>query len=97
MSRAGEVGDGLRLRRERASLRERVASGGLSLSELFDMDSMAARGMRVDYALRSVVGIGPARAASIMETARVAEGRRVGGLGRRQREAILNILEGVSR
>lgn len=56
-------------------------------------DSDAVLGKtKVSTALRSMPGIGPATASRLMETARIAENRKLAGLGTRQRQALLDAL-----
>ena len=53
-----------------------------------------ARRTKVSQVLRAVPGVGPARAAAIMERAGIPAERRVGGLGARQREQLLAEIAG---
>ena len=44
---------------------------------------------RVEYALRYIYGVGPARARRVMDELDIADSRRLRGLGPRQRAALL--------
>jgi predicted flap endonuclease-1-like 5' DNA nuclease len=78
-------------RRRRAAALDELASGQTSLAELLttaDTDAVIAK-TRVSQTLRRVRGLGPTKATRLMETIGIPDGRRLGGLGERQREALL--------
>lgn len=77
----------MEVRRERAALKARVKAGLVPLSEAMEAD--CAKGMRVSQLLRSVPGIGSAKAEELMKEGGIAPNRKVGGLGCRQREHLL--------
>ncbi|HHY38408.1 MAG TPA: integration host factor [Clostridia bacterium] len=80
------------IRRERSNLRSRLKRGETTLEEvLMDTDPVTAR-MKVAYLLRSLPRIGKVKAKKIMEEIGIDESRRVKGLGRRQREALVSRL-----
>jgi ribosomal protein S13 len=65
--------------------------GSLSLSELFDQgerDDILAK-LKVVSVLESMPGVGKVRARRIMADLEISESRRLRGLGRNQREALL--------
>ena len=76
-------------RRARATLREDIKSGKVSLAEVFEMEDDIAKRMKVSILLESLPGIGKAKAAKTMEELGISESRRVQGLGVRQREQLL--------
>lgn len=75
------------VRRYRAGIKKSLKDGGMSLA-----DALADEGcerMRVSELLRSLPGVGQSRAEAIMVDLRISEGRRIKGLGSRQREELL--------
>ncbi|MDO5633639.1 MAG: integration host factor, actinobacterial type [Micrococcus sp.] len=81
----------LRARQQRAELKEAFARGEVSLAELFevaDRDPAIGRLRTVDLLL-SLPGVGEVRAQRIMEACGISPVRRLKGLGRRQREALI--------
>lgn len=78
-------------RRVRAEIKERLKIGTLSLEELFDQgdeDEILAK-LKVVSVLESMPGVGKVRARRLMEELEISESRRLRGLGRNQREALL--------
>ena len=81
----------LRARQERANLKEAFARGDIGLDELFaraDEDPAIGRLRTVDL-LQAMPGVGEVRAHRIMEACEISPVRRLKGLGRRQREALI--------
>jgi hypothetical protein len=79
-------------RRVRAEVKEKLKMGSLSLSELFDQgerDDILAK-LKVVSVLESMPGVGKVRARRIMADLEISESRRLRGLGRNQREALLD-------
>ncbi|MCA1824593.1 MAG: integration host factor, actinobacterial type [Mycobacteriales bacterium] len=76
-------------RRVRASVKDKLRHG-MSLAELLDVgDSDEAVGkMKVSAVLEALPGVGPVRAARIMEKLDISRSRRVRGLGVNQRSAL---------
>lgn len=79
--------------------RRSVELGRLQAGEVPFADLLARAGSdavlgktKVSTALRSVPGIGSVTASRLMETARIAENRKLAGLGARQRQALLDAL-----
>ena len=66
----------IQARRRYAALKARVKSGELTFTDAMDEE-------------QSVPGIGASKAVVIMRLYRIPKGRRVGGLGIRQREALV--------
>ncbi|GII65969.1 30S ribosomal protein S13 [Sphaerisporangium krabiense] len=79
-------------RQARAALLARLKAGELTLAQLFDRDDETAKKIKVSQALRALSGIGPTKAAALMERAGVDEKRRVGGLGAQQRRKLVEAI-----
>jgi hypothetical protein len=78
-------------RRQRAEVKERLKTGSLPLKELFDLgdaDETVAK-LKVVSLLESLPGVGKVRARRVMQELDISESRRLKGLGRNQREALL--------
>lgn len=81
----------LAARQARAAARAELKSGRLSLIEFLQLaqgDPQLAS-MRVRDLLTALPGIGPARASQLLAEIRIAESRRIQGLGPKQRVALL--------
>lgn len=82
-------------RSARAQARADLKAGRLSLAELLeraDADSQLAA-MRVTALLAALPGYGEVRAAALLRELRIAESRRLRGLGPRQRAALLQRID----
>ena len=78
-------------RRQRAEVKEKLKAGSLTLVELFeqgDGDETLAK-LKVVSVLESLPGVGKVRARRLMQELDISESRRLRGLGRNQREALL--------
>jgi transposase len=78
-------------RKARAELKDKLKHNKVSLKEVLDSgqsDDVIGK-MRVQAVLESLPGIGKVRAAAIMDRLEISESRRVRGLGRNQRDALL--------
>lgn len=78
-------------RRQRAEVKEKLKMGSLTLRELFeqgDRDETLAK-LKVVSVLESLPGVGKVRARRLMAELDISESRRLRGLGRNQREALL--------
>lgn len=78
-------------RRDRADRKSRLSKGELSVSQiLIEADQAETIGkMRVAELLESLPGYGKIRAQALMERLNISPTRRIQGLGRHQREALL--------
>ncbi|MFF3787150.1 integration host factor, actinobacterial type [Streptomyces sp. NPDC001933] len=76
-------------RRERAAVKDNLKHGRSSLLEVLDSDSEAIRKMLVRTLLESLPGIGKVRAQGILTELEISESRRVRGLGKQQRDRLL--------
>lgn len=81
----------LRARQERAALKAAFAAGELTLESVLDRaESDAAIGrLRTMDLLQALPGVGDVRAAAVMDACEISHARRLKGLGRRQREALI--------
>jgi hypothetical protein len=78
-------------RRQRAEVKEKLKASSLTLAELFeesDSDEVLAK-LKVVSVLESLPGVGKVRARRLMQELDISESRRLRGLGRNQREALL--------
>jgi hypothetical protein len=79
-------------RRARAEVKERLKMGVLTLPDLFreaDANEILAK-LKVVAVIESLPGVGKVKAKRIMEELEIAASRRLGGLGTKQRAALLN-------
>jgi len=79
-------------RRARAETKELLKTGSMRLSDVFetaDSDEMIA-GLKVESLIAALPGTGKIKAKRIMEALEIAPNRRIRGLGKRQREALLD-------
>src|SRR5204862_2000726 len=78
-------------RRQRAEVKEKLKASSLTLAQLFeqgDRDETLAK-LKVVSVLESLPGVGKVRARRLMQELDISESRRLRGLGRNQREALL--------
>jgi guanylate kinase len=85
-------------RRARAEVKRQVARRERSALDVAESawagESTAPEAtLRVSELLRSIPGLGPTRAAAVMDDLRIADAKRVGGLGSRQRQVLRDYLE----
>ena len=79
------------IRKARAELKKQLKSGQTTLMHVLDRvpsDEMVAK-LSVSAVLQSMPGVGKVRAMQIMERLKIAESRRLKGLGEQQRKALL--------
>ena len=85
-------------RRDRAGLARQLKTGHLLPTKLFELvydTTCEARNMRVSTVLRAMSHVGPVRAEVIRREAGIAGNRRLRGAGRRQRNALLELVARV--
>ena len=80
-------------RAKRAQIREDLKDGKLSVKQVLDMrgDEVVGR-MKVSTFIETLPGYGKAKAEKIMNELKIAESRRLRGLGERQLSALLDRL-----
>ena len=83
------------MRRARAELKDHLKAGRITLRELLeraDSDETVGK-MKVLAALEALPGTGKVKARRLMDSVGISEGRRLQGLGAKQREALLESAE----
>lgn len=89
----------MRMRKERASIRAKLAEGTYSVSDVIyfaDSADQAAAGMRVKQMINALPGYGLKRTQALMQQIGIADNKRVGGLGRNQAQALIAKLDGAA-
>ncbi|MCW2864458.1 MAG: ribosomal protein [Actinoallomurus sp.] len=76
-------------RAARTAMLNEVKQGKLTLAAVLDRDDDTAKKTRVAQLLKALPGVGKVGAEKAMAEAGVDDGRRVGGLGARQRDALI--------
>lgn len=87
--RAAAVHKSAETRRARAAMLHALAAGQASLADVLARSDKVARTTRVQRVLKALPGYGPVTVAAVMATAGIAANRRLGGLGQRQRAALI--------
>ena len=77
------------MRRARAELRVQLKKGEVKFQEIVVSDDPVIQRMKVSYLLKSLPRVGKVKADRIMDEVGIDESRRVQGLGKRQKEALL--------
>ena len=81
------------MRSRRAEVRAKLKKGSMTLQEVLDsVDNEVIARMRVTYLLQSLPQVGKVTSEKIMREIGINENRRVQGLGKRQREKLLERL-----
>ncbi|MFS8480198.1 MAG: integration host factor, actinobacterial type [Micromonosporaceae bacterium] len=89
--RAAALEKAAEVRKARAELKEQLKRGEASLAEVLDRaetDDVVGK-LKVSAVLQALPGIGKVRATQIMEKLKIADSRRLRGLGEQQRRALL--------
>jgi transposase len=89
--RAAALEKAAEIRKARAELKEKLKAGKTTLGKVLDQaetDEVVGK-LKVSAVLQSMPGIGKVRATQIMEKLKIAESRRLRGLGEQQRKALL--------
>lgn len=88
--RAAALEKAAEIRKKRAALKEQLKSGKTTLAAVLDQSEDEVVGkLKVSAVLQSMPGIGKIRATQIMERLKIADSRRLRGLGEQQRKALL--------
>ena len=89
--RAAALEKAAEIRKARAELKDQLKSGKTTLASVLDRaenDDVVGK-LKVSAVLQAMPGIGKIRANQIMEKLKIAESRRLRGLGGQQRKALL--------
>lgn len=87
----------LKARRERAEVKTKLASGEMSVDDVFrlaDDGNEAILRMPIESLIRSLPGYALSLAQKLMKRLRIAQSRRIRGLSKRQRNELLKALGG---
>ncbi|MBK5650143.1 MAG: integration host factor [Rhizobium sp.] len=78
-------------RKKRAALKNKAKEGGYTFSEILEMaeEDETVKRTRVMEILRSMPKIGQIKAQQIMDDLEIAHSRKLGGLGKRQKDELL--------
>lgn len=90
--RAAALEKAAEIRKARAELKEQLKQGKTTLADVLDRaeaDDVVAGKLKVSAVLQAMPGIGKIRANQIMERLKIADSRRLRGLGDQQRKALL--------
>jgi hypothetical protein len=89
--RAAALEKAAEVRKARAELKDQLKSGKTSLAAVLDRaeDDDVVGKLKVSAVLQAMPGIGKIRAQQIMEKLKIADSRRLRGLGEQQRKALL--------
>ena len=80
-------------RRARADVRAALSSGDLTLPEILEQgEDELVGGIKVKAILTALPGLGKVKSYRLMEELGISENRRLRGLGRKQKEALLAAL-----
>ncbi|WP_093796934.1 integration host factor, actinobacterial type [Streptomyces sp. Wb2n-11] len=79
------------VRKERSALLAELKDGKVSLKDVLAREDTVTTRTPVERLLKSLPGIGAVRAGQLMEELEIPEGRRVAGLGPRQRERLAEL------
>lgn len=82
------------VRKQRADVKKDLKAGNITLTEVLDKKNDPVIGkMRAYDLLRSLPGVGKAKATTLMERFNISDSRRVAGLGERQLEQIVDFYD----
>lgn len=88
--RAAALEKAAEVRKARAELKEQLKQGKITLAAVLERaDDEIVGKLKVSAVLQAMPGIGKIRANQIMEKLKIAESRRLRGLGEQQRKALL--------
>ena len=91
--RTAALAKALEVRQGRAAVREALGSGEMTLSDAFaQSDDDLVGGIKVKSILTALPGLGKVKSFRLMDQLGISENRRLRGLGRKQREALLAAL-----
>ena len=87
--RAAALKKAIQARTIRKETKEKLAAGEIALSAVLESDDEAVCRMRAIVLIQAMPGYGKVKAAKVMKECSIAESRRVGSLGERQKERLL--------
>jgi len=91
--RTAALAKAVEVRRGRAAVREALGAGEMTLSDAFaQSDDDLVGGIKVKSILTALPGLGKVKSFRLMDQLGISENRRLRGLGRKQREALLAAL-----
>ncbi|MET0145552.1 MAG: integration host factor, actinobacterial type [Ilumatobacteraceae bacterium] len=90
--RAAALEKAAEARAARAAIKGRLKNQTMSLSDALSSDDSNVGKLKVVSLLESLPGVGKVKARKVMEEIGIADNRRVQGLGKQQREALLDSL-----
>lgn len=76
-------------RRARAEIKQQLKNGTLTLTQILESADPIVHNTKICQVLEAMPGVGKVRARKIMETLDIASSRKVKGLGKNQRVALL--------
>jgi hypothetical protein len=94
--RAAALAKAAEVRKARADLKEQLKNGQITLADLLnraEADDVVGK-LKVATVLQSLPGIGKVKALQTMEKLKIADSRRLRGLGEQQRKALLSEFSG---
>ena len=77
------------VRHRRSEVRKKITAGDITIKEALESSDTLITHMRVSSFLRALPGVGVVKTREAMDEIGIAETRRVGGLGARQRRALI--------
>jgi transposase len=95
--RAAALEKAAEIRKARAELKDQLKQGKTTLAAVLDRaenDPVVVGKLKVSAVLQAMPGIGKIRATQIMEKLKIADSRRLRGLGDQQRKALLGEFSG---
>lgn len=90
--RADALAKAAEARRVRAEVREALSRGEITLLDALESDDELVAGIKVKAVLTALPGLGKVKTHRLMERIGISENRRLRGLGRKQKEALLAAL-----
>lgn len=84
-------------RQRRAVVRKQLREGELSIPDLLEMDDEIIKRLPVRLVLSSFPSIGKIKAQKIMDELGISYNRRIGGLGKHQKNSLCNFSKKLSK
>lgn len=90
--RAAALEKAAQARKARAELKADIKAGKLTIADILESQDDVVKKTKVSAVLMSFPGYGKARVAALMEECGIQETRKIGGLGSKQKAALLEKL-----